>query len=224
MSMPSIPTPPSDKETVEISKTPEEEESETYDPYLGVPEDSSMSMSMSMPSATPETEEAAKEPGTEDCAGSILDVASGDGRFSTLVTAVLAADLADALSGDGELTLYAPTDEAFAALPASAVESFLRADNVYAADILKYHVVPGRVGEDAIYVETLGGQSLEVKGVVVVGNEVEACNGVIRPVDEVLLPDPSSFTVVTVDKADAGTVTEEEEEEEEETPADSAPG
>jgi uncharacterized surface protein with fasciclin (FAS1) repeats len=76
----------------------------------------------------------------------IVDVAVGAGSFNTLVTAVQAAGLVDALKGDGPFTVFAPTDEAFAKLPAGTVESLLEPKNIdQLKSILTYHVIPGKV-------------------------------------------------------------------------------
>ena len=78
--------------------------------------------------------------------GDIVEVAASNGSFNTLVAAVTAADLVDALKGDGPLTVFAPTDEAFAALPAGTVENLLKPENIEQLQaILLYHVVPGQV-------------------------------------------------------------------------------
>ena len=134
----------------------------------------------------------------------IVDIAVEDGRFTTLVAAVQAAGLVDTLKGEGPFTVFAPTDDAFAALPAGTVEALL-ADIPILTNILLYHVVPGKVmaadvvGLDGQSAETaLTGQSINIKvdmgnvylneDVKVIITDIEASNGVIHVIDAVLLP------------------------------------
>jgi uncharacterized surface protein with fasciclin (FAS1) repeats len=129
----------------------------------------------------------------------IVDTAVEAGAFGTLVTAVQAAGLEDALRGDGPLTVFAPTDEAFAALPEGTVEALLE-DKDRLAAILKYHVVPGKVmAADVMGLEaadTLLGQSapvgttdgVTIAGAGVVQTDVKASNGVIHVIDAVMMP------------------------------------
>lgn len=135
-------------------------------------------------------------------AGDIVDVAAGAGSFGTLVAAVKAAGLVDALKGDGPLTVFAPTDEAFAALPEGTLESLLKPENKdQLSAILLYHVVAGKVMSSdlkgTVEAETLQGDSIEiiaasgkvsVNGANVVSADVAASNGVIHVIDAVLLP------------------------------------
>ena len=130
----------------------------------------------------------------------IVDIAIADGRFTTLVAALQAADLVDALSGKGPFTVFAPTDEAFAKLPDGTVEALLE-DIPALTDILLYHVVPGSVlAEDVVNLEaaeTLLGENIQIRvadGSVFI-NDAEAIitdiltdNGVIHVIDSVLLP------------------------------------
>lgn len=132
----------------------------------------------------------------------IVDTAAAAGSFNTLLAAATAAGLVDALKGDGPLTLFAPTDEAFAALPAGTVESLLLPENKdQLVAILTYHVVPGKVmasdlAGKTLSAETLNGASVAVDGTdgVVVGGakvikaDVKASNGVIHVIDKVLIP------------------------------------
>jgi transforming growth factor-beta-induced protein len=131
----------------------------------------------------------------------IVAVASSAGSFSTLVAAVKAVGLVEILQGTGQFTVFAPTDEAFAKLPKGAVEDLLKPENKEKlAAILTYHVVPGKVmaaDVKTMEVATVNGKELDVKvadGVVTVNNakviktDVAACNGVIRVIDTVLLP------------------------------------
>ena len=133
----------------------------------------------------------------------LVDTAVAAGSFSTLVTAVKAAGLVEALKGEGPFTVFAPTDAAFAKLPAGTVEDLLKPENkAQLAAILTYHVVPGKVMQADIQskisdVKTLQGQTISVDamtGTVTVGaaklvaSDVEASNGVIHVIDTVILP------------------------------------
>ena len=141
--------------------------------------------------------------GTEAAAGTIVDVAAGNPDFSTLVAAVQAAGLAEALSGPGPFTVFAPTNEAFAKLPAGTVESLLLPENKHKlVKILQYHVVSGEVLSTALsdgqQAETLAGLPITVgvtaNGVTinnsnVVTADLKTSNGVIHVIDTVLLPE-----------------------------------
>jgi uncharacterized surface protein with fasciclin (FAS1) repeats len=132
----------------------------------------------------------------------IVDIAAGAGIFNTLVAAVKAAGLVDLLKGDGPFTVFAPTDEAFAKLPAGTVENLLKPENKdMLVKILTYHVVPGKVlAKDVVKIKkakTAQGQEVKVRvkgGKVkinksnVVKTDIEARNGVIHVIDTVLLP------------------------------------
>ncbi|MEM6647224.1 MAG: fasciclin domain-containing protein [Bacteroidota bacterium] len=127
----------------------------------------------------------------------IVDVAVAAGSFNTLVAAVQAAGLVETLKGDGPFTVFAPTDEAFAALPAGTVEDLLKPENKdKLTAILTYHVVPGKVmaGDllGATTAATVNGQSvsigLRVGDANVVQADIAASNGVIHVIDAVLIP------------------------------------
>ena len=132
-------------------------------------------------------------------ANDIVDIAAGAGTFNTLVAAVQAAGLVDTLKGEGPFTVFAPTDEAFAALPEGTVEALL-ADIPTLTAILTYHVVPGAVmsGDltDGMMAQTVNGQSVtislangvQVNGANVITADIEASNGVIHVIDAVILP------------------------------------
>mgnify|MGYP000861752966 FL=1 len=142
-------------------------------------------------------------PPAEEAANTIVDIAVADGRFTTLVAAVEAADLVETLSGEGPFTVFAPTDDAFAALPAGTLESLLLPENKQAlTDILLYHVVPGKVmaadvtgltsattvlGKD-ITITVKDGKVFLNDTVEVIITDIEASNGVIHVIDAVLLP------------------------------------
>ena len=126
---------------------------------------------------------------------------AGDSRFTTLVAALKAAGLVDALSGDGPFTVFAPTDDAFAALPAGTVESLLLPENLNTLqDILKYHVVPAKVLSTDLSLNqkapTLEGSDVTVTSLdpvkinesEVIQADVMASNGVIHVIDAVLMP------------------------------------
>lgn len=129
----------------------------------------------------------------------IVDVASNAEGFSTLVTAIKAADLVDTLNGQGPFTVFAPTDEAFAALPEGALEGLL-ADPQQLAGVLTLHVVAGKAEAADVVglsdVTTVQGKTLaidttdgvSVGGAKVIQADVQASNGVIHVIDRVLLP------------------------------------
>ena len=137
--------------------------------------------------------------------GDIVEVAAGNKSFRTLVAAVKAAGLVDKLKSKGPLTVFAPTDEAFAKLPKGTLQSLLKPENKKKLiSILTYHVIPGRVLAKNVKsgrVKTLNGSSFEIrvsKGEVsvnkakVVATDVMASNGVIHVIDAVIMPPSSS--------------------------------
>ena len=129
----------------------------------------------------------------------IVDIAVANGSFTTLVAAVQAAGLVDTLKGEGPFTVFAPTDAAFAALPAGTVESLL-GDIPALTSILTYHVIPGRVMStdlsEGLMATTVNGQQVtitlangaRVDGANIVMADIEASNGVIHVIDAVILP------------------------------------
>jgi len=132
----------------------------------------------------------------------IVDTAVAAGSFTTLTKALQAADLVDTLKGKGPFTVFAPTDEAFAKLPASTLEDLLKPENkIKLKRILTYHVVPGRVSAaevvkmnsaktvsgDTIAVKTSGG-TVTVDNARVVKTDIAASNGIIHVIDTVILP------------------------------------
>lgn len=131
----------------------------------------------------------------------IVDTASAAGSFGTLLAAAEAAGLVDTLKGDGPLTVFAPTDEAFAKLPEGTVDSLLKPENKdKLTEILTYHVVAGAVkstdlsdGMTAATVEgaeiTVSlGDAVKINDATVVQPDVIASNGVIHVIDQVLIP------------------------------------
>jgi len=134
----------------------------------------------------------------------IVDTAASAGGFETLLAAATAAGLVGTLKGDGPLTVFAPTDAAFAALPEGTVETLLKPENKdQLIAILTYHVVPGKVMStdlvDDMKAATVQGDTVNVdldSGVMindatVVSADIETSNGVIHVIDKVILP-PSS--------------------------------
>ena len=128
----------------------------------------------------------------------IIHTAEHAGQFKTLVAAIQAAGLTDALSGKGPFTVFAPTDKAFAALPAGTVESLLLPQNKAKLQaILKYHVVAGKVMSKDLMkyreAKTLHGNkvnlTLMVNGARVTKADIKSSNGVIHVIDQVILPD-----------------------------------
>jgi len=147
-------------------------------------------------------------PGTDAAAvGTIVDVAASNPDFSTLVTAVQAAGLAETLSGDGPFTVFAPTNEAFAAVPAEVLDQLL-ADKEALTKVLTYHVLPGQVMAadvapgDATTVEgstvTISddGGTLKIGDAAIVATDVAASNGVIHVIDAVLVPPTVDLTAL----------------------------
>jgi len=132
----------------------------------------------------------------------IVDTAVSAGSFNTLVAAVQAADLADTLKGEGPFTVFAPTDDAFAKLPAGTLEDLLKPENKdKLAAILTYHVVSGKVmAKDVMTMKeakTVNGESVMISmdaNTVMVDNakvvqaDIECSNGVIHVIDTVILP------------------------------------
>ncbi|MEM8981908.1 MAG: fasciclin domain-containing protein [Pseudomonadota bacterium] len=137
--------------------------------------------------------------------GDIVDVAIAAGSFETLAAALTAADLVDTLKGDGPFTVFAPTDEAFAKLPAGTVETLLKPENKdQLVAVLTYHVVAGKVlAKDVVTLNeatTVNGANVEIAvndGTVSINNatvtatDIKASNGVIHVIDTVILPPKS---------------------------------
>jgi transforming growth factor-beta-induced protein len=132
----------------------------------------------------------------------IVEAAVGAGSFKTLAAALQAADLVDALQGEGPFTVFAPTDEAFAKLPAGTVENLLKPENKgQLVKILTYHVVKGNVkAADVVKLKSAttlqGGEvsikvsdgKVQVNGANVTSTDLECSNGVIHVIDSVILP------------------------------------
>ena len=172
---------------------------------------------MPEPTATPEPTAAPTE---EPASQTIVDIAAEDGRFTTLVAAVQAAGLAETLSSEGPFTVFAPTDEAFAALPEGTLDSLLQPENKQQlTDILLYHVVPGTVmAEDAIALDgqmadtALAGKQIAIsvdmgsvylnENAKVIVTDIEASNGVIHVIDSVILPPSEDAAMEPMDIVD----------------------
>jgi uncharacterized surface protein with fasciclin (FAS1) repeats len=149
-------------------------------------------------SAEPQTAAETTAPSTQD----LVDTAVGAGSFKTLAAALQAADLVDTLKGAGPFTVFAPTDEAFAKLPAGTVDDLLKPENKEKLQaILTYHVVAGQVGSGEVAgmssAKTVQGGELKIStdagGVMVndakvVQVDIACSNGVIHVIDSVLLP------------------------------------
>jgi uncharacterized surface protein with fasciclin (FAS1) repeats len=132
----------------------------------------------------------------------IVDTAVDAGQLTRLATALRAADLVDTLKGPGPFTVFAPTDEAFAKLPAGTLENLLKPENkAKLAAILTYHVVPGAVKAEQVTkldeAKTVNGAMAKVStrdgkvminDAIVVRADIAASNGVIHVIDKVILP------------------------------------
>lgn len=159
-----------------------------------------VALTLTLSACSSDTEEAMEATTEATTVGTIVDVASGAGNFGTLVAAVTAADLAETLSGEGPFTVFAPTDDAFAALPEGVLDALLLPENkAVLAQILTYHVVAGKVMAADVTdgdVATVEGQTIAlstadgvtVNGATVVAADVAASNGVIHAIDAVILP------------------------------------
>ncbi len=157
---------------------------------------------VALAASLPATVSAQSTPMKEKTMNDIVEVATQAGTFKTLVAAVQAAGLAATLKGEGPFTVFAPTDAAFAELPEGTLEALL-ADPAQLAEILKYHVVAGRISAADVLAAgsahpvTVQGQRLDVRVVdgkvmvdaaTVVAADVQASNGVIHVIDRVVLP------------------------------------
>lgn len=161
----------------------------------------------SAPSQQAQMPEAAPSPSAQSpsapspAAPSIVDIAANSGSFDTLVAALKAADLVEALSGEGPLTVFAPPDAAFAALPSGVLEALLMPENKdLLTRVLTYHVVAGSAPANSLAsgpVETLGGdvtvavspEQITVNGAKVLQADIQGSNGIIHVIDQVLVPE-----------------------------------
>jgi len=156
----------------------------------------------------------AKNPASTNAAAqaTIVETAVANGNFKTLVAAVQAAGLVETLNGKGPFTVFAPTDAAFAKLPAGTLEMLLKPENkAKLAAILTYHVVPGSVkAADVVklkYAGTVNGQRVDIKvdgakvtvdGAAVTATDIACSNGVIHVIDTVILPVDGTVVDVAV--------------------------
>jgi transforming growth factor-beta-induced protein len=172
------------------------------------------------PAATPVPTEIPTAAPTEVMLKDIVDIAAEDGRFTTLVAAVQAAGLVDTLKSEGPFTVFAPTDDAFSALPSGKLESLLLPENKQQlTDILLYHVVSGTVmAADAVALDgqmvdtALEGKQFAIKvdmgsvylneTVKVIITDIVASNGVIHVIDAVLLPEEDTSMDIPKDIVD----------------------
>ena len=164
-------------------------------------------------SSAEENMEEAEEAGEEMEEKSIVDIAVEDGRFTTLVAAIGAAGLAETLGSEGEYTVFAPTDDAFAALPEGTVEGLLEDPEGTLKDILLYHVVGSVVPAETVVTldsgDTLQGEPVAiavVDGEVILNDsakviitDIEASNGIIHVIDAVILPPSMTETAEAED-------------------------
>jgi len=147
----------------------------------------------------------------QDNAMNIVDTAVAAGDFNTLVAAVQAAGLVDTLKGEGPFTVFAPTDAAFAALPAGTIDALLADPTGELTQILLYHVIAGKVMaadlSDGMQVNTVQGSSVTFKlsasgaminGANIVTTDIETANGVIHVIDAVILPPANEPEVLPV--------------------------
>ena len=151
---------------------------------------------------TSQQAEESTDAAAEEAGSTIVDLAVATDSLSTLVAAVTAADLVETLSGDGPFTVFAPTNDAFAALPEGTLDDLLLPENVdQLTSILTFHVVPAAALStdlsDGMMLETVNGEMLEVSiadgvvsinGATVVSADIEASNGVVHVIDRVILP------------------------------------
>lgn len=156
-----------------------------------------------MDEAEPVEEEApAEEEAMGEAPGDIVSVAIEAGTFTTLAAALEAAGLVETLQGDGPFTVFAPTDDAFAALPEGVLDALLLEENVgVLSDILTYHVVSGEIFAADVTagdVATLQGSTIAIEvgdqvtlngAATVTATDIDASNGVIHVIDQVILPE-----------------------------------
>jgi uncharacterized surface protein with fasciclin (FAS1) repeats len=153
-----------------------------------------------MPSSADKQAAEASETMAAESQQTIVDIATSAGSFKTLTAALEAADLVDVLKGEGPFTVFAPTDEAFAALPEGTLEELLKPENkAKLVKILTYHVVPGAVMSTDLKAGAVAtvegsevtialGDSVKVDGAQVIQADIKASNGVIHVIDQVIIP------------------------------------
>ncbi len=151
--------------------------------------------------------------------GTVVDIIVNSPDHATLEAAVTAANLAGALSGTGPFTVFAPTDAAFAALPAGTLDALLADPSGDLTDILQYHVVSGKamstdlsdgqeittlLGDDVVV--TINSNGVFINGAEVTVADIEAQNGVVHVIDAVLVPTPATVVDIIVNSADHATL------------------
>jgi uncharacterized surface protein with fasciclin (FAS1) repeats len=155
-----------------------------------------------VPTSSPAPAKATEQMDKGAALPTIAEIAIADGRFNTLVAALTAADLAGVFLAPGDYTVFAPTDDAFAALPAGTVEALLADPSGLLTNILLYHVVGDSLSRDQIatddFIPTLEGRSLvvnrsgsnivDISGAKLLITNIQASNGVIHVIDTVLVP------------------------------------
>ena len=149
----------------------------------------------------------------------VVDIVVNSANHTTLEAAVIAADLAGVLSGTGPFTVFAPTDAAFAALPAGTLDALLADPSGDLTDILKYHVVSGKamstslsngqeittlLGDDVVV--TINTNGVFINGAKVTVADIEAKNGVVHVIDAVLIPTPATVVDIVVNSANHTTL------------------
>ena len=167
------------------------------------------------------TEEATEEPTEEAAAGDLIDTAEAAGNFTILLSALEAAGLTDALRSEGPLTLFAPTDDAFAALPEGRLDELLADPEGVLTQILLYHVVPGTLladeigdGQAALTLQgneltfSVTGDQLQISDASVITSNIETSNGVLHIIDAVLMPPDLAGAPAAPDEATATSPTE----------------
>lgn len=144
----------------------------------------------------------AAKPAAKAQPATVVDIAAGNADFSTLVAALKAAGLVDTLKGSGPFTVFAPTNAAFAKLPAGTLDNLLKPENkAQLTAILTYHVVPGRVlAADAVRLNAattvngaqadivVSGGKVTIDGATITATDLKAGNGVVHVIDTVMLP------------------------------------
>lgn len=152
--------------------------------------------------------------------GDIVEVASAAGTFNTLLAAAEAADLVDALKGDGPITVFAPSDEAFAKLGDAKIKELLKPENkAVLASILTYHVAPGKLKAKKVTkadaIDTLNGQRVDITvndkgafidGAKIVATDIKASNGMVHVIDSVILPSSSDIVATAVEAGSFNTL------------------
>ncbi|HEY9650979.1 MAG TPA: fasciclin domain-containing protein [Coleofasciculaceae cyanobacterium] len=183
-------------------------------PMEGMPTSTEQRVSPSSNQSSEDSKTPSSAMDAESTSKNLVEQAASNDQFKTLTAAIEAAGLKEALSAEGPYTVFAPTDEAFAALPEGVLDQLLKPENRDTlVQLLKYHVVSGAVTSDKIQsgdVETLAGEPLAVQlgpdGTVTVNNakvtqaDLQASNGVIHVVDNVILPQQVQAQLQTAPK------------------------